>query len=143
MENLRGGCNGEPLEIRDDPFVVGLLGRMPGTVRESFTDEQLLALKVALGARQWRRHSIDARGTLGFWRWRYYYVVVAGRERRHLTRREEQLARAGKFALLAGFLVCSVLCGLLVLYLVKSALGIDLFPHYSLGLWGWFKGVFW
>ena len=30
----------------------------------------------------------------------------------------------------------------LVLYLVKSALGIDLVPGFSLGVWGWFKGVF-
>lgn len=30
----------------------------------------------------------------------------------------------------------------LVLYLVKSALGIDLVPGFSLGVWGWFKGAF-
>jgi hypothetical protein len=142
MESLRGGCNAETSEISDDPFVVGLLQRMPAPVRETFTDEQLLGLKVALGARQWRRHPVDVRGAIGFWRWRYYYVVVAGRERRLLTRREELLARAGRLALLAGFLTCSALLGLLILYLVKSALGIDLIPGYSLGIWDWFNGLF-
>ena len=36
----------------------------------------------------------------------------------------------------------STLLGLLILYLVKSALGIDLVPGFSLGTWGWFKGEF-
>lgn len=36
----------------------------------------------------------------------------------------------------------SVLTGLLLLYLLKSALGIDLVPGFSLGIWGWFKDVF-
>jgi hypothetical protein len=29
------------------------------------------------------------------------------------------------------------------LYLLKSALGIDLFPNHSLGIWSWFKSSFW
>ena len=34
-------------------------------------------------------------------------------------------------------------CALLVLYLIKSALGVNLVQGYSLGLWGWFKDVLW
>ena len=30
----------------------------------------------------------------------------------------------------------STLMGLLILYLIKSALGINLFEHFSLGIWG-------
>lgn len=30
-------------------------------------------------------------------------------------------------------------CGVLVLYLIKSALGIDLIPSFSFGVWGWFQ----
>jgi|TARA_R110000851_G_scaffold90253_4_gene197037 hypothetical protein len=33
----------------------------------------------------------------------------------------------------------SMLLGLLVLYIIKSALGIDLFPDTSLGIWDQFK----
>ncbi|MCP3667405.1 MAG: hypothetical protein GY696_33745 [Gammaproteobacteria bacterium] len=44
--------------------------------------------------------------------------------------------------LLAGFISFSILMGLLVRYLVKSALGIDLIPGFSLGIWGGFKALF-
>ncbi|HBF73484.1 MAG TPA: 3-phosphoshikimate 1-carboxyvinyltransferase, partial [Alteromonas australica] len=37
------------------------------------------------------------------------------------------------------FLLVSILLGLIVLYLIKSALGINLIDGWSLGLWGWFK----
>jgi len=36
-------------------------------------------------------------------------------------------------------LAFSVLLGLAVIYLIKSALGIDLVPGYHLGLWHWFQ----
>jgi len=39
-------------------------------------------------------------------------------------------------------LTLSVLLMLLLTYLVKSALGIDIFEGYSFGVWGWFKGLF-
>ncbi|MCG6508060.1 hypothetical protein K6U15_15045, partial [Vibrio parahaemolyticus] len=51
---------------------------------------------------------------------------------------------------LANFIVTSaILVGLLALlglsflalYLLKSAMGIDIFPNYSLGIWDWFKGL--
>lgn len=129
-------------ELEQDPFVVGLLQRMPETVAKTFTDDQLLGLKVALGARQWRRHAVDIRGAIGFWRWRWYYVLVAGRERRQLTRRQEALALRAKLLVLSGVLLFFLLFSLIFLYLLKSALGIDLFPGHSLGLWGWFKGRF-
>ena len=37
------------------------------------------------------------------------------------------------------FITFSVLSGLLILYLIKSALGINLFENFSLGIWSWFK----
>jgi len=40
------------------------------------------------------------------------------------------------------FLLVSAAVGILVLYLVKSALGIDLIPGYSCGVWDWFKEEF-
>lgn len=127
---------------QDDAFIEGLKDRLPADLRETFSAEQLAALKVAFGARQWGRHPVDVRGTLKLWRWRYYFVVLAGRNRRELSRLEEDLSRLMKATLILGFLTFSTLIGLLVLYLAKSALGIDLFPGFSLGIWGWFKGEF-
>lgn len=129
-------------EITGDPFIQDLLQRLPRSDRDSFSAAQLLALKVALAGRRWGRHALDVRGALSFWRWRYYYVVVLGRERRQLSRRQEDLSRTVKALLLLTFLIFSVLLGLIVLYLVKSALGIDLIPGHSLGLWSWFKEPF-
>ncbi|MFO7705576.1 MAG: 3-phosphoshikimate 1-carboxyvinyltransferase [Halopseudomonas sp.] len=124
-----------------DWFVAGLKERLPKQMRDSFTDEQLQALKLAFGTRSWGRHPVDLRGTVSFWRSRYYFVFLLGWNKRGLSRSEGALSRFAKSLLIVCFLAFSVLAGLVLLYLVKSAMGIDLFPNYSLGLWGWVKGV--
>ncbi|WP_372739061.1 3-phosphoshikimate 1-carboxyvinyltransferase [Neptunomonas sp.] len=128
--------------MQNDPFIDGLKDRLPDDLKESFTQEQLAALKIAFGARKWGQHSIDLRGTLKFWRWRYYFVFLAGRNKRDLSRREQDLSRIATAFAVASFLLFATILGLIVLYLIKSALGIDIFPNYSLGLWGWFKSQF-
>lgn len=129
-------------DIKDDPFVVGLLSKLPADERESFTPDQLMALKAALGGRAWGAHAVDIRWTLKFWRWRYYFVFLAGRNRRELSRQDEQIARFAMAVFLTIFILISTLLGLLVLYLIKSALGIDLIPGHSFGVWTWFKNTF-
>ena len=64
-----------------------------------------------------------------------------GRNRRDLTRREKQLSAITFALFIAAFIGASTLFGLLVLYLIKSALGINLFEGFSLGIWGWFKDL--
>lgn len=127
----------------EDQAVKNLLDRMPPNVAASFTDEQLAHLHSALGARSWKKHSVDIRSTfpLPFFRSRIYFVLLMGRNRRELSRREKQISAFTFACLIAGFISLSVLFGLLVLYLIKSALGINLFEDFSLGIWGWFKGL--
>jgi hypothetical protein len=84
-------------------------------------------------------HGLDLRWTLNLWHWHYYFVVLAGRNRRTLTRREREVRRMALAALLFVVLSISTLLGILVLYLAKSAMGIDLIPGFSFGIWGWFK----
>ena len=127
------------LPIHTDPIITKLLDKVPADMRGSFSDEQLLALKVALGGRTWGAHAVDARWTLKWWRWQYYFVVLAGRNRRVLTDREQAIQRLAMATTLAIFLTFCGLLGILVLYLIKSALGIDLIPGYSFGVWDWFK----
>jgi hypothetical protein len=127
------------LDIRKDVFVTNLLRKIPAEHRDGFTDAQLQALKVALGARSGGAHAIDLRGTLGIWRWRYYYGFLAGRNLRTLTRREEAAFRLAEIGFLVGFLAFSTVLGLVALYLLKSFLGIDLIPGRSFGVWDWFK----
>lgn len=120
-----------------------LLARMPKDVADSFTDTQLMHLKLAVSSRQWGKHKIDIRGTfpLPFMHKRIYYVFLLGRNFRSLSRSEKTISALTTTLFTSLFLIISTLFGLLVLYLVKSALGINLFDSFSLGIWGWFKGL--
>ena len=123
-----------------DPFVVGLKQRLPEELRESFTDEQLQGLRTAFARRSWARHKLDLRGTFSLWRTQYYFVLVAGHNKRNLTRAQQQFSMAAKAGVITLFLLFSLLLGLVMLYVLKSALGINLLPNHSLGLWDWLKG---
>ena len=112
---------------------------MPDKVADSFDEEQLSHIRNAIGAREWGKHKLDIRGTIKFFKWRYYYVVLAGRNRRSLSDAEVRFATLVNAAFFAVFLLVSILVGLIVLYLVKSALGINLIDGWSLGLWSWLK----
>ena len=128
--------------LQQDPAIRSLLNRMPKSIQTTFTDEQLAHLKIAIGARQWGNHAVDCRGVIKLFKYRYYYVVLAGRNKRELSAKEQRIAKLGQALVLSVVLTLSVLLMLLITYLVKSALGIDIFEGYSFGVWGWFKGLF-
>lgn len=119
-----------------------ILGLMPENVQNSFTDEQLKNLKVAVTASSRKKHTIDIRSVISLFSYRYYYVIIAGREQREMSRREVRLKRLMYLLFLSLFLTFSALLGILVLYLLKSAIGIDIFPDFSFGVWRWFKMTF-
>ncbi len=123
--------------VRADPLIKNLLGRISSENRDSFTDDQLLSLKLALSGRKWGQHTLDVRGVVRFWRWRYYYVLIGGRETRTLSRREKRMTRTAYALFVLSFFTFSTLLGLATLYILKSAMGVNLIPEYSLGLWGW------
>ena len=126
-----------------DEAVSNILQRMPQNVAESFTEEQLSHLHSALGARSWKKHPVDLRTTfpVPFVKSRIYLVLLLGRNRRELSRREKQISAITFMIFLLVFVGISTLFGLLVLYLLKSAAGINLIDGYSLGIWSWFKGL--
>lgn len=125
-----------------DKTLQSLLAKMPMDVQNSFTEKQLSHIRLALGARTWGSHKVDLRSTFKFFRYRYYYVFVAGRNRRELSRKEKRAGMLIQSALITGFVLFSASFGILVLYLAKSALGIDLIPGFSFGVWDWFKSLF-
>ncbi len=135
--------NAKNQNVSDQPAIKNLLSRMPTPVANSFSDEQLTHLLTAVGSRSWGKHKIDLRGTfkLPFYQWRFYYVVLAGKNYRELSRKEKRMSILITSIVSALFLIFSASLGLLLLYLVKSALGIDLFPNFSLGIWDWFKNT--
>ena len=129
-------------QIKEEPSVRKLLSRMPSDVADSFSDDQLIHLKVALGSRQWGRHKIDFRGTFSFpfVSSRFYYVFLMGKNHRDLSRSEKVISALTLSLFTSLLILLCVMFGILVLYLVKSALGIDLIQGFSFGVWGWFKG---
>jgi hypothetical protein len=118
------------------------LKSMPEDVQHSFTEEQLKNLQIALRSPSWKKHPIDFRRSIAFFSYHYYYVFIAGRDNRELTRQEIHIKRWSYLIFITLFLSFSSLLGLLVLYLIKSAMGIDLFPNFSLGIWSWFNTKF-
>jgi hypothetical protein len=131
---------GGNVALEHDPFIAGLKQRLPEHVRNSFSEQQLEGLRSAFATRSWGRHKVDLRGTFSLWSNQYYFVLVGGRNKRNLSRAQRNLSMAAKAGAITLFLFVSVLLGLVVLYLIKSALGINLLPNHSLGLWDWFKG---
>jgi hypothetical protein len=129
--------------VKDEIAIKNLLSRMPNDVAMSFTDTQLMHLKLAIGSREWGKHKVDFRGTfpLPFVRSRIYYVFLMGRNFRELSRREQVVSAFTLAVFLTLFITFSVLMGILVLYLIKSALGINIFKNFSFGIWDWFKGL--
>ena len=129
--------------IKDEQTIVNLLSKMPKSVAESFNEEQLTHLFTVLSARSWAKHSIDARGTfkIPLYPRRFYYVFLAGKNFRNLSRKEQNLSLLTKAIIFTALIIVSSLVGLLVIYLIKSALGINIMPNFSFGIWGWFKGL--
>lgn len=125
--------------VRQSHTIRRLLDRMPQEVADSFTDEQLIALNQSLGGRSWAKHKLDLRGTVKLWRSSYYFVFLAGRNARKLSRLEQQLSRFTLALIMTLVLLFCICIGLLSAYLLKSALGINLFEDFSLGIWSWFK----
>jgi len=130
--------------IRDEETIKGLLEKMPNQVAESFNDEQLTHLFTILCARSWGRHSVDLRGTfkIPFYKWRFYYVFLTGKNHRNLSRKEQEISFISSAIVISLFVFLAICLGLLVLYLIKSALGIDIFSNFSFGVWTSFKEFF-
>lgn len=105
----------------------------------SLTDEQKQALeKAVLDITLTTRHRVDIRRTFPLFARRYYMVFLLGRDLRRRPREESSPMHRLVVSLLV---LLAILVGLgsifIALYLFKSALGIDIFPKYHLGLWDW------
>jgi len=125
--------------IREEPNIQHMLERMPKKVADSFNEEQLSYLNTALAGRRWGNHKVDVRGTISFLKSRYYFVLLAGKDKRDLSRIESRIGRIAMAVAVTTFFSISLLLGLVLLYILKSWLGINLFEGYSLGLWDWLK----
>ena len=121
-----------------------LLRGMEKSDADSFTETQRKALEKSITTQDWRKHSVDFRPTLvlPFLPWNFYIVFLAGRNKRDLLPEERFIAFT--MLLLVTFIMGLIIvgCAFLLIYLLKSWMGIDLFPNESLGIWDEFKSLF-
>lgn len=104
----------------------------------SLSADQKAALEEAvLSITLTTRQRIDIRRTVSFFGRRYFYVFLAGRDRRNATRHKSTFGRMALSVLVFGWLLFCAVSVFITLYLIKSALGIDVFKHFHVGLWTW------
>ena len=123
-----------------DPFADHVIQGMPPEVRATFSPEQLAAVQQALAQAQQcarARHLVDLRFCVPLYWARYYVVLLLGRDQRRHVREVlvDRRSRGGQFlrALLLLTLLALTTLGFAVavfytLYLLKSYLGIDIYP---------------
>lgn len=121
-----------------------LLSKMDPEMAASFSYRQRKALQKAISTRGWDNHSIDVRPTLAlpFLPWSFYVVFLAGVNKRSLQPTERYTAALAFMMMLLVFLFVLFSIVFVILYIVKSWIGIDIFPNDSLGGWDLFKDIF-
>ncbi len=122
-----------PFDHHRDPFVDHFFSRIPADVAATFTAVQLDAVKRAFGARTPGAHTVDIRFSVPLVVRSVYVVVLAGSERRQLTRRAVERAfrplwTVANTFVFGAFGLFAVLALAGVLYAVKAVLGIDIVP---------------
>lgn len=97
-------------------LIESLLARMPPAMQESFTAEQVAALRHAAWRSKFATHPVDIRWTIPFLNKPFYMVLLAGPERRSSARRQSErnrfpLARIGNLLFLAGLSTVGTIAG--------------------------------
>jgi len=69
-------------QFQSDPFIRRFLAGMPRDVADSFSPDQLAAVRRAFGMRYAQRHAVDLRRSVRLPGGKVYVVLLAGRERR-------------------------------------------------------------
>lgn len=122
-----------------DTFAKQVLSTLEPEVFASLSPKQYAAFRHTLErARPIRRHAVNIRGILPLGVACYYFVLLAGRDRRDGTRHEEQelwrtMSSILGTVVLASVLLLLILSAILLMgYGIKSFLGIDLDPNMHL-----------
>ena len=106
-------------------------------VETSLTAEQKRGIEQALvRANLASRHRI-----FPFLHRRYFVVFLFGRDLRKVSRESTLFGRVFATLLITLGVVFALLSILLALYMLKSALGIDVFKNFHVGIWTWFVNL--
>lgn len=122
----------------NDPFTLHILGNIEKSVFLTLNVLQIEAIKQAISASApFKKHPVDVRMSIPLFFFRFYFVLLAGRDRRSETRNKEDARRkkTGAMSIFFGLYIAACACVpilFMVLYVTKSWLGIDLFPDQHL-----------
>lgn len=98
-----------------DAALERFLKRLPDDIANSFTIEQLQAMQTGLQATQWRRHPVDIRMTIPVLWKKFYFVLVAGPEKRSKIRRASDRVQQPIWTLAnVLFVICLTSTGILL-----------------------------
>ncbi|MBO3458095.1 hypothetical protein G7B40_034760 [Aetokthonos hydrillicola Thurmond2011] len=111
----------------NDTVFAEFLAKIDPEIADTFTDEQLDAIKEAFGSRSWNRHPIDVRVSVPIPGIPFYLVLLAGSERRSKQRlRSEKglypLWTPSNIIFMIGFIIVLSVSGLTTLSFVFSSL---------------------
>jgi len=136
MSNSEKSPVAEP-SFENDPFCKALFEGLPPDIRSSLSRAQIDALVTTLSHMNRRKSRIDIRGEVSLFFQRYYYVFLAGPDRRRkvmktLVNRRLNTLHGGTGVVLGVvyFFVFSILVVMVafLLYKIKSFLDINIFP---------------
>jgi ABC-type Fe3+ transport system permease subunit len=117
-----------------DAYTQHVMSNIPSEVFNTLNLLQIQAIESAIGKNApFRKHPMDIRGTISLFFIRFYFVLLIGRDRRYTSREKEGRRRQKARSVGVIFAIYSVICIIapiifLILYLLKSLVGIDLFP---------------
>ena len=118
-----------------DAFTYHVYNQIDPKIRATFTPTQVTAIENAIRAsKPFQKHPVDMRGTFPLYFMRVYFVILMGRDKRTQTRNKEEKRKhkaAMGSALLSVYFILSLLTPVILalLYLLKSFLGVDIFPE--------------
>lgn len=128
---------------QEQAIITRFFKSIPTELCASLSDDQVKAIEKAIVTNTVRsEHCVDVRPTIGFGKWRYYAVLLVGRDRRSEKRKNGSLSLLCKSLSIIVGAILLFMSAVLTMYLIKSALGIDIFKHFSFGVWDAFRNTF-
>ena len=116
-----------------DDFTNKFFSRIPADIAATFSEQQLMAVKMAFGGRVWGAHWVDIRRSLPLPGSRLYVVLLMGREHRSPDRLKHLRVAHPLWTLANALVITSIIMvialGILgLLYTMKNAMGLNLMP---------------
>lgn len=109
---------------------------------DGLTPEQKRAIEHAIIAITLAtKHRVDVRRNFSFFGKRFYLVLLLGRDLRQYRRKESTSLHIVMTLLVIFVGLFCIASVLLTLYMIKSALGIDVFQHFHVGIWDWWQNL--